>query len=219
VWSHHKVHAVLGCLTVDDKELKELRLLIESMQSGLVELFDQLSEIRARLDLRPEDYSEATPNVLPLFSEVGASSKSSGSTPLPAEANPEPERVIPQDTVEPQASEETHQEESPDTGSAEPEQVSSVSAKVSRVLDPVAEEIKTGEAGADIVLEFLQTAKDYLIDDDPRKEKVARDMDVVLRFLQARGKRAIREDERENILKRMERWKAHLIAYVSSPAA
>jgi hypothetical protein len=206
-------------LTVDDKELKELRLLIESMQSGLVELFDQLSEIRARLDLRPEGSSEAAPKVLPLFSEVSPSSKAAASAPLPTENSSEPSSVIPQHTEEPQTSEEVYQEEFPDAVGTDLEQMSSTSARVSRVLDPVAEEIKTGEAGADIVLEFLQTAKDYLIDDDPRKEKVARDIDVVLRFLQARGKRAIREDERENILKRMERWKAHLVAYASSPVA
>ena len=59
----------------------------------------------------------------------------------------------------------------------------------------------------------LQAAREYLIDDDSgdsQKGKVARDMDIVLNFLKARGKRTIRPDERDNILKRIRRWKAHL---------
>ncbi|MBE0527251.1 MAG: hypothetical protein IH631_09930, partial [Candidatus Thorarchaeota archaeon] len=95
---------------------------------------------------------------------------------------------------------------------------SSVNAKVNRVLDPIARELRTGEATADIILEYLQAAKDYLIDDDERKKKVSRDMDIVLNFLQARGKRGIRTEERDNILKRIRRWKAHLVSYSRSPA-
>ena len=43
-------------------------------------------------------------------------------------------------------------------------------------------------------------------------------MDIVLNFLKARGKKTIRPDERDNILKRIRRWKAHLVAQSSSPA-
>ena len=87
------------------------------------------------------------------------------------------------------------------------------SAKVNRVLDPIAHELRTGEAPAEIIYEYLQTAREYLIDDEDtesQKGKVARDMDIVLNFLKARGKRTIRPDERDNILKRIRRWKAHL---------
>ena len=94
--------------------------------------------------------------------------------------------------------------EEPETGS---------SAKVNRVLDPIAHELRTGEAPAEIIYEYLQAAREYLIDDDDsesKKGKVARDMDIVLNFLKARGKRTIRPDERDNILKRIRRWKAHL---------
>jgi hypothetical protein len=84
-------------------------------------------------------------------------------------------------------------------------------AKVNRVLDPIAHELRTGEAPAEIIYEYLQAAREYLIDDDElQKGKVARDMDIVLNFLKARGKRTIRPDERDNILKRIRRWKAHL---------
>ena len=88
-------------------------------------------------------------------------------------------------------------------------------AKVNRVLDPIALELRTGEAPAEIIYEYLQAAREYLIDDDDgesKKGKVARDMDIVLNFLKARGTRTIRPDERDNILKRIRRWKAHLAA-------
>lgn len=195
--------------------MKEIRLLIESMQSGLVELFDELTELRKRLELTQDESSGPAPRILPLFSDISRSSKSPDENSQPlgsltvdtsdsSNDTKVPIREIPEDTEDPEHT-------------ATSEEASSVIAKVSRVLDPIAVELKTGEASAEIVLEFLQTAKNYLIDDDPRKEKVARDIDVVLRFLQVRGKRAIREDERENILKRMERWKAHLVTYASSP--
>jgi hypothetical protein len=67
-------------------------------------------------------------------------------------------------------------------------------------------------------MEYLQSAREYLIDDDERKQKVARDMDIVLNFLRARGNRSIRPEERDNILKRIRRWKAHLVSYSDSPA-
>ena len=85
-------------------------------------------------------------------------------------------------------------------------------AATPRSLDPIAHELRTGEAPAEIILEYLQAAREYLIDDtnDSQKSKVARDMDIVLNFLKARGTRTIRPDERDNILKRIRRWKAHL---------
>jgi hypothetical protein len=200
---------------LDDNELKEMRLLIESMQSALVELFDELTELRKRLDSLQDDSPEPTPRVIPLFSEVSAARESTEET---VQTND----TTPKDTPAPSETEgspitETPEEIQEQDHSHVSEKASSVNAKVSRVLDPIALELRTGEASAEIVFEFLQTAKDYLIDDDSRKEKVARDIDVVLRFLKARGKRAIRDEERENILKRMERWKAHLVAYTSSP--
>ena len=186
------------------------------MQSGLVELFDQLSGLREQLELMPEIESESTPRVLPLFSDVSTKSKPSVDDTAPASED------VPLEVVDNPDAEDVENEDTEESSSEETiisDATSSASAKVSRVLDPIAEELKTGEAGANIVLEFLETARDYLIDDDPRKEKVARDIDIVLRFLKARGERSIRPDERENILKRMDRWKAHLVAYAGSPVA
>jgi hypothetical protein len=73
-------------------------------------------------------------------------------------------------------------------------------------LDPISHEIRTGEAPAEVIAEYLQAARDYLITKDRPNEKVARDMDVVDKFLRARGKKGIRPEERDNILKRIHRW-------------
>jgi hypothetical protein len=207
---------------LDENDSKELHLLIEAMQSGLVELFEQLGELRKQLELIPESPYESKPRAYPLFSEVS-----------PPEKNP-PDTSSPDVPSEPTIAEPEEGESSSEVAevsvpvlSEEPEEpdsveddmaASSVSAKVNRVLDPIAHELRTGEATAEILLEYLQSAKEYLIDDDERKARVARDMEIVLKFLSARGARGIRPDERDNILKRMNRWKAHLVAYASSPA-
>ena len=171
------------------------------MQSGLVELFDQLRELRSRLNIVSESTSEASPSILPLFSEVKtqksdileSNSKLLTTDEKPSESSTE---------IETHTEESVH--ESPDTED---------NAKVNRVLDPIAHELRTGEAPAEIIFEYLQAAREYLIDDDDidsQKGKVARDMDIVLNFLKARGKKTIRPDERDNILKRIRRWKAHM---------
>ncbi|TET07090.1 MAG: hypothetical protein E3J86_14125 [Candidatus Thorarchaeota archaeon] len=200
---------------MNDDELNDIRQLIDLMQSSLVELFDQLRELRERLHLVTGLPADMPPSIVPLFSDV---------KPL-------------NDTVESESSSDLLKEDIPDTNNhseptlqeisdttekeshiPDPSDSSSSNAKVSRVLDPIARELRTGEATADIILEYLQAAKEYLIDDDERKKKVARDMDIVLNFLTARGKRGIRTDERDNILKRIRRWKAHLVSYSGSPA-
>ena len=205
---------------MNEDELNNVRQLIESMQSGLVELFDQLRELRERLNLTSNLSDDKSPSINPLFSEiVKATSKSESIT--------EPDtsiisRISDEDTKENPISSPssmaqdafpTQDDELPPSGD-----ITAVTAKVARVLDPIARELRTGEASADIILEYLQAAKDYLIDDDERKKIVAGDMDIVLNFLRARGKRAIRKEERDNILKRIRRWKAHLVSYSGSPA-
>lgn len=198
-----------------DDELNEIRQLIDSMQSGLVELFDQLRELRTRLNLVSENTSETspTPAVLPLFSEVRTPSLdvielddtdiSAAITEPPAkQEEPAPPTVSDEPPNDVEESEAEH------TGNT---------AKVNRVLDPISHELRTGEAPAEIIYEYLQSAKEYLIDDSS-KGKVARDMDIVLNFLKARGKKTIRPDERDNILKRIRRWKAHLVTQSISPA-
>jgi hypothetical protein len=84
-------------------------------------------------------------------------------------------------------------------------------------LDPIAHEIRTGEAPAEVIAEYLQAARDYLITKDNPNQKVARDMDVVDKFLRARGKKGIRPEERDNILKRIRRWSIMLSQRGAAP--
>jgi len=199
-----------GFPLLPDDELNEIRQLIDSMQSGLVELFDQLRDLRIRLNLVSENASETlpTPAILPLFSEV----KNTPSDTIEAESTDAPEPSIEEPTPSAVSDEPPEEVEEPDA------EQSASNAKVNRVLDPISHELRTGEAPAEIIYEYLQSAREYLIDDASDIGKVARDMDIVLNFLKARGKKTIRPDERDNILKRIRRWKAHLVAQSSSPA-
>ena len=205
-----------GFRSLNDDELNDIRQLVDLMQSGLVELFDQLRELRERLNLATELPSDLSPSIVPLFSSIKQDNDSI-ETPLtsdpieedPIDTIPSEEPLVPDDVVE---------EEENLSSATESSDSSSSNAKVNRVLDPIAHELRTGEATADIILEYLETAKDYLIDDDERKKKVSRDMDIVVNFLKARGQRGIRTEERDNILKRIRRWKAHLVSYSISPA-
>jgi hypothetical protein len=209
---------------LNDDDAADIRQLIDSMQSGLVELFDQLRELRERLSLLSGLSTGASPSVMSLFSEVKQSTDKSDST-IKSESFESSNNEENNDVLFEHSQESTSDSLSEADMNAPTESItdsidpSSVNAKVSRVLDPIVRELQTGEATADIVLEYLQAAKDYLIDDDDRKKKVARDMDIVLNFLKARGKRGIRTEERDNILKRTRRWKAHLVSYSGSPAA
>jgi hypothetical protein len=204
---------------LDNDDSKELQKLIEAMQSGLVELFEQLGELRKQLELIPDTPSESKPKAYPLFSEVTPTDKEETAEDAVHETSSDV--IITEDITEEKAKEPIAIEPEFPTepqSDANDMAAASVNARVSRVLDPIAHELRTGEASAEILLEYLQSAKEYLIDDDERKARVARDMDIVLKFLRARGSRGIRDDERDNILKRMNRWKAHLVAYASSPA-
>jgi len=201
---------------LNDDELNDIRQLVDLMQSGLVELFDQLRELRERLNLATELPSDLSPSIVPLFSSV---KQDNDSIETPLTPDPVAEELI--DTIpseEPLIPDDVVEEEENLSSATESSDSSSSNAKVNRVLDPIAHELRTGEATADIILEYLETAKDYLIDDDERKKKVSRDMDIVVNFLKARGQRGIRTEERDNILKRIRRWKAHLVSYSSSPA-
>ncbi len=199
---------------MSDDELNEIKQLIDSMQSGLVELFDQLRELRTRLNLVSESSPEAssTPAVLPLFSEVKMSSPDAlDSDPIDTFATSSEPTTDQETSVYPIVDEEPNEVEDPEV------EHTANNAKVNRVLDPISHELRTGEAPAEIIYEYLQSAREYLIDESSEKGKVARDMDIVLNFLKARGKKAIRPDERDNILKRIRRWKAHLTVQSSSP--
>ena len=60
----------LGAKSLNDDELNDIRQLIDHMQSGLVELFNQLRELRERLHLITGLPEDSTPSIMPLFSEV-----------------------------------------------------------------------------------------------------------------------------------------------------
>jgi len=162
------------------------------MQSRLVELFDQFRELRIRLGQKPIRFPVSeTP-----FSSarVEASAKEDG-----AKSEITSERSI-EDAKEPD-------EKVPPETVTEP---SHIDVRVSRLLDPISHELNTGNSPAEVIAEYLQSAKDELIDKEAQNDKVARDMDIVLKFLRARGRRSIRSEERDNILRRIKRWKAHL---------
>ena len=169
---------------MSDKNLEQIKKLIDTMQSGLVELFDQLHELRRQLDLAGESF-ESTPSLspAPIFSEVSPATKEPEADVLSAAASPS-------------------KDESTST--------SLTNGNVSRVLDPITQELQTGEASAGVIAEYLEAAKEYLIQEHSANEKVVHDMEVVLKFLHARGTKAIRPEERENILERIRRWKVHL---------
>jgi hypothetical protein len=154
------------------------------MQSGLVELFDQLHELRRQLDLAGENF-ESTPSLspAPIFSKASAETKETD----PSVSSSATSSPLDETTVTPLTNE-----------------------NVSRVLDPITIELQTGEAPAEVIAEYLDAAKEYLIQEHSANEKVVRDIEVVLKFLRARGKKGIRPEERDNILERIRRWKVHL---------
>ncbi|MHA2384738.1 MAG: hypothetical protein ACXAEE_00855 [Candidatus Thorarchaeota archaeon] len=169
---------------MSDKNLEQIKKLIDSMQSALVELFDQLHELRRQLDLAGENF-ESSPSLpsAPIFSDVSDAPKETDAVAVSSAKSPsDNELVAPPPTNE----------------------------NVARVLDPIMQELHTGEAPAEVIAEYLEAAKDYLIQEHSANEKVVRDIDVVLKFLRARGKKGIRPEERDNILERIRRWKIHL---------
>lgn len=196
------------------------------MQSGLVELFDQLRELREQLHLLSELPLGTSPSFVSLFSEVKpTTTKPDNGSELHTDGGFEKGHMNDKELesysnphLMPPSEEATATQSDPSKSITESVDVTALSAKVSRVLDPITQELQTAEATADIIMEYLQSAKVYLIDDDERKEKVARDMDIVLNFLKARGNRSIRSEERDNILKRIRRWKVHLVLNSDSPA-
>ncbi|RDE13064.1 MAG: hypothetical protein C4K47_06735 [Candidatus Thorarchaeota archaeon] len=213
-----------GIPSLSEKNTDEIKRLIGQIQSGLVEIFDQMRELRRRLGLPVEEgKTDSVAPIVPLFSEVPGSPsadsrESVASSPTspprmaqaigvssPAAVSRAPEPEAPKaDTISSLA---IHKTGTLDNPPGKPnEHAQAVSATVARVLDPIAHEIRTGEAPADVIAEYLQAARDYLITKDRPSPKVARDMDVVDKFLRARGKKGIRPEERDNILKRIHRW-------------
>jgi hypothetical protein len=189
------------------KDKESIIRIINDIQSGLVELFDlfrELREVLSKSDLT-DNPSASSDSIRDLFTEVerptyeGTTTKDVVTESFASTESPS----TPKDTAS----------TDPLTSEGEPtieEKSGSMGARVSRVLDPIAHELQTSEASAEVIAEFLQAAKNDLITKESPNEKVAADMDVVLKFLRARGKKAIRAEERENIQKRIRRWKAYL---------
>ncbi len=174
----------------DDHELDEIERIIDEMQARLVELFDQFRELRIRLGQRDANGS------IPIFSKVEStedhkSPDTSKPTNLSEDVSSTPSPPVPEVTS-------THKDDYP------------ADVRVSRLLDPISHELMTDSSPAEVIAEYVQSAKDELISGSAPNDKVARDMDIVLKFLRARGRRSIRPEERENILRRIRRWKAHL---------
>ena len=175
-----------GFRSLKDNELNEIRQLIEMMQSSLVELFEQLRELRERLHIVTGLPSDSSPSIVPLFSEITPKAEkleNNHSNDSEEKTNDEPVTQV--DDIEslsnPQSEsnlEETADAQTPEDTIPDSAESSTINARVNRVLDPIAHELRTGEATAEIILEYLQAAKDYLIDDDEHKKKVGRDMDI-----------------------------------------
>ena len=195
-----------------DEDTDEIRRLIDSLQAGMVEMFDQLRELRRRLNLIDNELTGSTSSTVQLFTEV----KKPKAPIIPSTPSP-PTTSSPVQSVEASTKEPVSPPiatvviDTPETGELNTETHPPISdARVARVLDPITHELRTGEAPADVLAEYLQAAKDYLFSDETSFNKVASDMDVVLKFLKAREKRTIRPEERDNILTRIRRWKAAL---------
>ncbi len=195
-----------------DEDTDEIRRLIDSLQAGMVEMFDQLRELRRRLNLIDDELTGSTSSAVQLFTEV----KKSKAPIIPSTSSP-PNTSSPDQSVEKSTKKTVSPPidsvviDTPETGESSSETHPPISdARVARVLDPITHELRTGEAPADVLAEYLQAAKDYLFSDETSFNKVASDMDVVLKFLKAREKRTIRPEERDNILTRIRRWKAAL---------
>jgi hypothetical protein len=205
-----------------DKEIEEIRLLIDDMQSKLVELFDELRELRLRVGrVTSSELPADDSSVTSLFSKVTSASSKAGTPPQighepevaalsdAADHSPKVKASVgrPVEPVSPELANEANATIAvPETGSALP----LTDAKVARFLDPIAHELTTGDNMAEVIGELLQAAKEELITKSSPNEKVSRDMDIVLKFLSARGKRKIRPEERDNILRRLKRWQTHL---------
>ncbi len=184
---------------------EEIKKLIDHMQSGLVELFDQFRELRRLLDVPDSSESapvEEAPVPTALFS--GASdrrtSSSIGGFSSPTSTSDESDYATVESEAAPVSS----------TSSSELEWDVDFSSVVETVLDDFAGRVQAGEVIAKDLATYLESAKTQLITKEHPNDRVERDMNIVLQFLKKRGTKGIRPEERDNILKRIQRWKAHL---------
>jgi hypothetical protein len=171
-------------LDVTNSRNKEIRKVIDQLQIGLVELFDQLAELRRLLDLASVDLpSDSAPVTRGLFSRVMSEKEAAHET-------------------------DRFQYDSGEMPIEEKEDARETELSVAARLDPIAHEVREGNSPARQIAVMLESAKRSLL--TPDSPRVENDMDIVLKFLRARGDRGIRPEERENILRRIDRWKLYL---------
>ncbi len=184
---------------------EEIRKVIDHLQVGLVELFDQLSQLRRLLDLASVDLpSDSAPVTRGLFSRVSSEKMkrvdSSEETKTESGLGASPIRSEGDSGISDVEKSESNVEEN----STEP----SVSASAVTKLDSIAHAIREGGSSAEQIAIMLEATKKSLV--TPDSPKVENDMDIVLKFLKARGNRGIRPEESENILRRIDRWNLYL---------
>jgi hypothetical protein len=176
----------------------------DDSSSAVVPLFTRVSTTPSSSNEAADGNEERQPEVQPIDSPEPILDET-----IPPDVEVRDDSSVPTDTSSLEPDELTEPETIP---SAVPSGESAIlgTASMSRLLDPIAHELKTGHASADVIAEYLKTARDDLTAKGSLDDRVARDMDVVLRFLRARGAKEIRPEERENILKRIDRWKTYL---------
>ncbi len=202
-----------------DNNVEQVMRVIDRLQTGLVELFDQLRELRRLLNMHPELVPALSSATVPSTTHSTVSASSA----VPAKGTPKIETgdsTVPVATrtadTTPSVRDSGRAGGSPaadakaartDTGVS---RVSpAIDATVARLLDPIIHELKTGELTANIIAEHIAHAKSQLAKRE-NFERVEADIEVVLKYLRGRGTRDIRDQERENIIKRIERWKSYL---------
>ncbi len=184
---------------------EEIRKVIDHLQVGLVELFDQLSQLRRLLDLASVDLpSDSAPVTKGLFSRV--SSEKAERVDSSAETKTESGLEASSDISDRDSGISDAERSGNNIEDKSTEE--SISASAATKLDPIAHEIREGVSSAEQIAVMLEAAKKSLV--TPDSPKVENDMDIVLKFLKARGNRGIRPEESENILRRIDRWKVYL---------
>ncbi|MEM2143074.1 MAG: hypothetical protein QXS20_08375 [Candidatus Thorarchaeota archaeon] len=179
--------------------------MIEAIQSGLVEVFDQFRELRKLLASveggpttsripdsvgpvsvpPPDDSSIRSASASTVELTRGTEPTTSPSTEVPPAAATDGNHLITTSPVE-------------------------IKATTSRILDPIAREVSGSNLPAHVLLEYMLKAKEYLGAKIRIDDRVSADMDLVIRFLRSRGNGGLTEDERKNILLRIKRWKEYI---------
>ncbi len=204
---------------MSDKSVEQVLKIIDQLQSGLVDLFDQLRELRRLLNIQPELVSIMSSSIPSTAVSTDAEKSSSVSSAITA--SPKTHSVDASVFAASSSSITTTPtaESMRDTGEssglpksrvdASTSRTSSFDVTVGRLLDPLAHELKTGDSPANVIAELLEHVK-IRLSKLKNFEIISKDVESVLKFLKNRGNRTIRPEERNNILRRIARWKVEL---------